>query len=93
MCVIIRTLRAKGAVFSGKNKKTIPAIYQAAKVGLYFNKHPKNLKHSAPQKKTCLPGEGKDREKDPRTRIVGYCFVGCMWISACDGRWWPYSIL
>jgi hypothetical protein len=53
---------------------------------LYFNKHPKNLKHSAPQKKTCLPGEGKDRENDPHPRIGSSCRNGA-WIHNSFGRW------
>ena len=52
--------------------------------GLYFNKHPKNLKHSAPQKKTCLPGEGKDREKDPHSHIGSCCLNGA-WFYNCSG--------
>lgn len=59
--------------------------------GLYFNKHPKNLKHSAPQKKTCLPGEGKDREKDPHSRIGSCCLNGA-WFHNCSGRWRQYPM-
>jgi hypothetical protein len=38
-----RILRAKSADCGGKSKKTIRAIYQVARIRLYFNKHPKNL--------------------------------------------------
>jgi hypothetical protein len=75
-----------------KSTKTFHSLYQNGKNRPYFNKNPKNLKHSAPQKKTCLPGEGKDREKPPCTRIGGYRFISRMWIARY-GRWRPSSVL
>jgi hypothetical protein len=79
--------------FQREKQKNNPGNISSRKSPTLFQQAPKKFKYSAPQKKTCLPGEGKDREKDPCTRIGGYCFIGCMWIGACDGRWWPYSIL
>jgi hypothetical protein len=56
---IIRILRAQSALPAGKSKKIIQAIYQDGKVRLYFNKHPKNLNISAPQKKNVSSGRRK----------------------------------
>jgi hypothetical protein len=67
-----------------KTQKYFQPIYQDRKIRLYFNKNPKNLKLSAPQKKTCLPGEGKDREKDPRSHTPGCCLNGA-WFHNCFG--------
>lgn len=79
------------ASLTSKNTKILQAVYQNGKTGLYFNKHPKNLKHSAPQKKTCLPGEGKDREKDPHSRI-GSSWINGAWFHNCSGRWHQYPM-
>lgn len=81
------------ATLIGEKSQNIPIRYiKTGNTRLYLNKAPKNLKHSAPQKKTCLPGEGKDREKLPRSSIGSSWIVGCMWIVVCDGRG-PSSIL
>jgi hypothetical protein len=80
------------ATLIGKKSQNIPIRYiKTGNTRLYLNKHPK-FKHSAPQKKTCLPGEGKDREKLPRSSIVSPWIVSCMRILICDGRR-PSSIL
>jgi hypothetical protein len=51
----LATISGGPSFWAARTQKNIPAIYQERKIRLYFNKHPKNLKHSAPQKKTCLP--------------------------------------
>jgi hypothetical protein len=66
MCVIIRTLRAKIAAFSEKSKKTIQTIYQAAKVRLYFNKHPKNLNTLHRRRKRVF----REKEKTVKKTLV-----------------------
>jgi len=55
-------------------------------------KHPK-FKTLCTAEENVSSGEGLDREKDPRSRPGSYCFVGCMWIVTCDGRWWADSLL
>ena len=62
------------------------AIYHESRVPTLLQQAPKKFKHSAPQKKTCLPGEGLDREKDPRSHTVGCCPNG-VWFHNCSGRW------
>jgi len=66
MCVIIRTLRAKSATFSGENKKTVQAIYQVAKVRLYFNKHPKNLNTLHRRRKRVF----REKEKTVKKTLI-----------------------
>ena len=83
---------ASSALPTGKLQKIISAIYQKAEFPTLLQQAPQKFKYSAPQKKTCLPGEGKDREKAARSSIGSSGIAGCMWIVVCDGRG-PSSIL
>jgi hypothetical protein len=87
-----KTSSASTAPDQGKNKKSSQRYIKTEKSDS-TSVSTQNLKGSAPQQKTCLPGEGKDREKDPCSRPGSCCLVGCMWIVACDGRRWPASVL
>jgi len=90
---VVRGLRASSAVSAEKITKIIATIYQESRVPTLLQQAPKKFKHSAPQKKTCLPGEGLDREKDPRSRPGSDCLVGCIWIVNCNGRRQPAPLL
>jgi hypothetical protein len=60
-----RTSR-KPAFSAAKNTKIFQPIYQDRKIRLYFNKNPKNLKLSAPQKKRVF----REKEKTVKTSLV-----------------------
>jgi hypothetical protein len=79
--------------FSGENYKNNRDDISGKQSSHSTSTSTQNLKHSAPQKKTCLPGEGLDREKDPRSRLGSDCLVGCIWIVNCNGRRRPAPFL
>jgi hypothetical protein len=85
-CAQSSVWRAKNASSTGKNTKLFHAVYQNGKRGTLLKQAPKKFKTLCTAEETCLPGEGKDREKDPRPHTVGCCFNG-VWFHNCSGRW------
>jgi hypothetical protein len=74
----------KNRLFDKKKYKNIPRDISKRETRDSSSTSTQKFKHSAPQKKTCLPGEGKDREKDPHSHIGSCCLNGA-WFYNCSG--------